>query len=189
MSQAKPGPEPELRCRECGAVNDDGSSECWLCQRRDWRTYPALRVNETFAARNTSVGPLTSRLGLMVLIAAIFKYFGLFVVAPGLAIALLVGVLPALAITEAKANHRRERGEVMSGTERFLWIVGMMMVILVVVIATLGPAFVLPWIGAGRKADPAAVIFFLLVAVFLGFFIAAILFARSRRLERDQNDR
>jgi hypothetical protein len=38
MSQPKPGPKPELICRECGATNDPGASECWLCQRRDWRS-------------------------------------------------------------------------------------------------------------------------------------------------------
>ncbi len=31
-------PENPLICRECGATNDPGVSECWLCQRRDWRS-------------------------------------------------------------------------------------------------------------------------------------------------------
>jgi hypothetical protein len=34
VSKAK----PELRCRDCGAPNDPGGRECWLCQRRDWRS-------------------------------------------------------------------------------------------------------------------------------------------------------
>jgi hypothetical protein len=29
---------PEVICRECGATNDAGASECWLCHRRDWRS-------------------------------------------------------------------------------------------------------------------------------------------------------
>jgi hypothetical protein len=37
MSQSKPGPDPEPTCWECGATNDPGASECWLCQRPDWR--------------------------------------------------------------------------------------------------------------------------------------------------------
>ena len=36
MSQAEPGPKPEPTCRECGATNDPGASECWLCHRADW---------------------------------------------------------------------------------------------------------------------------------------------------------
>jgi hypothetical protein len=35
MSTEKP-PAP-LRCFDCGAENDPGASECWLCHRRDWR--------------------------------------------------------------------------------------------------------------------------------------------------------
>lgn len=34
MSLAKPEPT----CWDCGAANDPGASECWLCHRRDWRT-------------------------------------------------------------------------------------------------------------------------------------------------------
>ncbi len=34
MSQAK----PERRCWDCGAPNDPGARECWLYQRRDWRS-------------------------------------------------------------------------------------------------------------------------------------------------------
>jgi MFS superfamily sulfate permease-like transporter len=30
-------------CRHCGATNDAGASECWLCQRRDWREDPKPR--------------------------------------------------------------------------------------------------------------------------------------------------
>jgi hypothetical protein len=32
VSQAKPEP----RCWDCGAPNDPGARECWLCHRRDW---------------------------------------------------------------------------------------------------------------------------------------------------------
>jgi len=36
MSQAHSAPKPELTCWDCGATNDPGASECWLCQRREW---------------------------------------------------------------------------------------------------------------------------------------------------------
>jgi ribosomal protein L40E len=38
MSEAPLAPA----CRHCGATNDSGASECWLCQRRDWREDPKV---------------------------------------------------------------------------------------------------------------------------------------------------
>ena len=34
-------------CRHCGATNDPGASECWLCQRKDWREPPRIRRKES----------------------------------------------------------------------------------------------------------------------------------------------
>jgi ribosomal protein L40E len=39
MSEAPLAPT----CRHCGATNDSGASECWLCQRQDWRETPKIR--------------------------------------------------------------------------------------------------------------------------------------------------
>jgi MFS family permease len=189
MSQANSGLEPEPRCWDCGAVNDAGSSECWLCQRRDWRRNPGPGWDESSQAHITPRGPIASISRLMVLTAVIAVLIGLFVVAPGLAIVLLVGALPAVAVTETKANHRRQRGEAMSGIERFLWIVGLMIAIPFALIAAIMAPLIVVVSSVGRGADPAAAIFIVLVVVFLGFFIIAILLARSRRMEREQNER
>ena len=34
-------------CRHCGATNDPGASECWLCQKRDWRDPPQIRRKDS----------------------------------------------------------------------------------------------------------------------------------------------
>jgi len=56
MSEAPLAPN----CRHCGATNDSGASECWLCQRRDWReaSKPAPRRRPGNDARPTFVGCL-----------------------------------------------------------------------------------------------------------------------------------
>ncbi len=115
-------PQPELPCWHCGAWNHRGSSECWLCQRRDWNKSPLLPPRT--AARSPR-GPLSTIAGHMILIALIAVFLVIFIAAPPLAIALLVCALPAWAIVEMKARRRRRRGDSMSGIERALWIVGL----------------------------------------------------------------
>ncbi len=132
-----PKPEPDLTCWDCGALNHPASSECWLCQRRDWRKSPGFRPRQTIPSTR---GPLSTIAGWMVLIALIAVLAGLFREAPGLAIALLVCVLPAWAITEVKAARRRRRAKPMSGMERALWIVALTILIPILVITALGIA-------------------------------------------------
>ncbi len=50
MSQPEPRPLPEPTCCECGATNDPGASECWLCQRRNWFSDPSSGKKETAAS-------------------------------------------------------------------------------------------------------------------------------------------
>ena len=130
-------PEPELPCWHCGAWNHRGSSECWLCQRRDWNKSPFLPPRP--ATRPTR-GPLSTIAGHMLLIALIAVFLVVFIAAPPLAIALLVCALPAWAITEMKARRRRRRGESMSGIEKALWIVILTIGIPIVLIVALGIA-------------------------------------------------
>ena len=61
-------PEPELTCRHCGASNHPGSSECWLCQRRDWRI---ARLPTEDRPLGRTRGPLSTIAGHMLLIALI----------------------------------------------------------------------------------------------------------------------
>ncbi len=61
--------------------------------------------------------------GWMILIAAIGVAVGIFREAPGLAMVLLVSVVPALALTEWKAYRRRRRGEPMSVPQRILMVI------------------------------------------------------------------
>ena len=119
MSDSKP--PRDLTCWDCGASNPLGSSECWLCQRRDWRGGPDPHPRQTIPP--TPRGPLFPTAGGMVSIALIAVFAWIFRAAPGVAIALVVWVLPPWAITAVQADRRRRRAEPMCGLERAVWIV------------------------------------------------------------------
>jgi hypothetical protein len=57
MSETKPSPEPT--CWDCGAANDPGASECWLCHRRDWRAAGASVSAKSDVSRGESHPRLT----------------------------------------------------------------------------------------------------------------------------------
>jgi hypothetical protein len=135
MSQADLRPKPEPTCWDCGATNDPGASECWLCQRPDWRKYPGVRPR--YPATAPPRGPFSTIGGWMVLIAVIGVAVGIYREAPGLATVLLASVVPALVVTEVKASRRRRRGEPMSGWERVAWILALTILIPILLIVAL----------------------------------------------------
>ncbi len=116
-------PRPETICWSCGAPNDVGSSECWLCQRRDWNRYPGIRRRRP-APVPSGRGPLTTSGGWTVLIAAIGVALAIVVLAPPLAVVLVASAVPALVVTEFKVYRRRRRGEPVSGWQRLVWLLG-----------------------------------------------------------------
>lgn len=135
-----PKSTPDVTCWDCGASNHPASTECWLCQRRNWRRYPRPQPMQLQHIPPRSRGPLSSIAGWMVLIAVIAVFAAIFRMAPGLAIALLVCVLPAWAITAMNAARRRRRGEPMSGAEKVQLIVVLTILIPIVVYPALGIA-------------------------------------------------
>ena len=96
--EATPGPEPT--CWECHAPNDPSASECWLCQRRDWRTKTVF----------TGIAPVSeiarSPLGLVTLAVVLT---GTVLLAPGLGILLLL-LVAAWALTEWRSRRRQQPG-------------------------------------------------------------------------------
>ncbi len=117
MSQpgSKPTSSPaaigELVCRECGASNDAGSVECWLCNGR------AL-ARAAAGSQSRGRGYFSSISGWMVVVAILAVCLGLYAVAPGLLFLAAISVLPALAIVEFNAARRRRGGMPMSAVER-----------------------------------------------------------------------
>ena len=110
-------PMPEPTCWDCGATNDPGASECWLCQRRDWRATPGSPVpmkSEPSPTSGHASGLVALALGLVAL--------GAVVIAPGLVLGLLIVVLPAWAVAEHIAHRRRNRGLPTSTTRKLVWI-------------------------------------------------------------------
>ncbi len=67
MTAQKPIPEPT--CWDCGATNDPGASECWLCQRRDWFSVKSSGKKETAASRGGD--PARARVAAVIIVGAI----------------------------------------------------------------------------------------------------------------------
>ncbi len=121
-------------CRECGATNDPGASECWLCHRRDWHRSPAVRPAPPAPA--PTIQPTTIAV-VLVLIAVVLIAWGAWQDAPGLSVLLLGSVLPALLVTELKARKRERRGEPMSAWDRVGSIIALTIVIPILVFGAL----------------------------------------------------
>jgi hypothetical protein len=69
MSKASHGPT----CWDCGAANDVGSSECWLCHRRDWDKAFRPRTRATHPDPPES-RPLSGIGGCIVWITILFAF-------------------------------------------------------------------------------------------------------------------
>ena len=174
MNPEKPGLEVDPRCWDCGAENDPGASECWLCERRDWRSKPGSQRTETVARAHRQSRPLSSISGLMILIALVAVMLGVWQVVPGLSV-ILFFALPAWGLTEVKAYRRRRGGGSMSGPEKLIWTVCLTILIPIVLMAALVAAlFVIcsSMQGASDFAGP-----FIVVGGFLVLFFGAFLFA------------
>lgn len=133
MSRGKPDPI----CWGCGAPNSPGSSECWLCQRRDWNRPGGRRGRLIPAAPGSRRGPASTIAGLMIGIAICGGAIALIREAPGLAVFLLVSVGPALVLTTAKARRRSREGDPMPLWERVARILALSVLIPVLVIVAL----------------------------------------------------
>ncbi|WP_165224665.1 hypothetical protein [Aquisphaera insulae] len=117
--QPKPQPPPggELFCLRCGARNDPGSAECWLCGERALST---ARPVGPSPGRPSGGNPFVFTIaGGMLVIAVVAVCLALYANAPGLLVLLAATVAPALAIVQVQARRRRRRGDPMSGAERF----------------------------------------------------------------------
>ena len=141
-SRSQPSPRPEPICWECGASNTPGSSECWLCQRRDWNRYPGLqrRRGSISTPQGPRRGPMSTIAGWMIGIAVLGVAIGLFREAPGVAVLLMISVVPALAITEVKAARRRRNDDPMPPWERLARVLALTILIPVLVIIALAIA-------------------------------------------------
>jgi ribosomal protein L40E len=122
MSQAESGPMPELVCRECGATNDPGASECWLCQRRDWQSDGASVPTKPIVFPG---GDRTGRRIAVAIVAAAVAILGLGMIPDiwnnlgGLGTWLLFATLaiPVGLILWARIRRRPIRGESMTNQE------------------------------------------------------------------------
>ena len=137
MSHAGPMPRPDSNCRECGAVNDPGSSECWLCHCRNWR-------NEGRESMPLKPIPIEDTDGAWPIIAVLLGLLliGGMALSPGLILAVLLFLLPAVIGAEWVARRRQKRGLPTSAARK----IGCVLLLLIVIPNVLGFAiFVALW--------------------------------------------
>jgi hypothetical protein len=120
-------PETSLECWDCGATNDEGASECWLCQRRDWRRPPRVPM-----PIKPEPAPESGAGSILVGVALVLVLLGGVVFAPGLAFGMAISALPAWAVTEYIARRRRDRGLPTSTARKLVWIAVLTIIIPIV---------------------------------------------------------
>lgn len=95
----------EPTCRDCGATNDPGASECWLCHRRDWRG-----PSGSSASAKPEMPPADSgNAAPMVWLVLVLVGFGVLAAAPGFAMVLVVLFLPAWGLGMLLTRRLRAR--------------------------------------------------------------------------------
>jgi len=150
MYQSELDPPPSERiCDHCGAANDPGARECWLCERviRP-RLIPQAQPRRRAEAgrpramlphflRWTDAIPEPPPSGMLVAATVLVIAVAVLVVAPVLGIPLLLSVIPALLITEGRARRRWRQGLPMTAVERVLRVVVLSIVVPIALILAL----------------------------------------------------
>jgi hypothetical protein len=120
MNEMTPNPEPT--CWDCGAANDPGASECWLCHRRDWRAAGAPATAKSGVSRGE--GHLRRTVAIVILAGA-SAILGLGMVLDiwerfdhwGLALLISTLAIPVGLSIWARARERPPRGQSMTNRE------------------------------------------------------------------------
>jgi ribosomal protein L40E len=120
-----------MRCWDCGAENDPGASECWLCHRRDWRASSGdAKPRHTEDLRRATLLALAGRI---VVVALALVLLGTLAIAPGLLVPLIA--YPVLLVVPIWGAVRLTRG--MSPLVRVLGILVMSAVFFVLLVMAL----------------------------------------------------
>ncbi|QEH39112.1 hypothetical protein OJF2_77240 [Aquisphaera giovannonii] len=140
VPEAGPAPEGELYCLGCGARNDAGAAECWLCNGRSLvKAGPGGRPPEPASPQRFSF----TIAALMVLVAVVAACLGLYTAAPGLLLLVAITSAPAVALVEYRAAKRRKRGIPMSHAERFgCFLLLLVLIPVLVAVAVLSALFI-----------------------------------------------
>ena len=99
------GPPDSPTCRDCGAPNDPGASECWLCHRWDWRGTSAAPASAKAESTTTGSGGASGLVSLVLVLVG----FGVLAAAPWLALVIVVLLLPAWGLGMLLTRWLRDR--------------------------------------------------------------------------------
>ena len=188
-------------CGDCGAENPPGRPICWLCYQRVSPPPPAFDAQSRATALG-QVPPLEGQTGravelrptfklssLMLLVTLLAVCFGAFRIAPGLAIALLIIVTPAMVRTFVSGARRKQRGEQLSIGDKVLSFAGSLSIMLLIAVAAGISFFATCWIACfgvaaigseGGSAIAAGLIVGALVALALSIGLFVLSWPRRR---------
>lgn len=138
-------------CPGCGAPQDEangGETVCWLCEQRivprlspvSRTLAPTRSAGPTLAAPELPLGHSFSLTSLFLLTTLIAVCLGLFVAAPGLAIALAIASVPAFVRTSLVVRRRVALGDEVSTTHKVALFAGSVLATFVIVAVTAGAA-------------------------------------------------
>jgi hypothetical protein len=138
----------ERICDHCGAANDPGARECWLCEgvippramphgqwRRDEPIWPREAVRR-FLRWSGSI-PEPPPTNLLVEATVLAMAVAALVTAPAIGIVLLVSIIPALFVTRAWDRRRWRRGRPMTAIGYMLRVIVLSIVVPVALILAL----------------------------------------------------
>ncbi len=139
-------------CLNCGADRLPSASVCWLC-KQNLAEVTATDVEIIEVRENTS---FTFSIASILLATALFAvFFGVLMMAPGLAILLAILCVPALVRTGLAFQQRSEAGKPVPTGRKFLWFLSSLtvttIVVVVVVVASFG-TFCAVCLGSGTEA-------------------------------------
>jgi hypothetical protein len=124
--------EPSRCCAECGAAIPSGAERCWLCHGQalagGGRPAPPAQA----ARRESRTAWQFSIATLLILMTVTAVLFGVGEMSPGLAGALAVLVVPALAATAVSAARLRSHGVELTLSEKVSLFAGKLAVVLAI---------------------------------------------------------
>jgi len=108
-------------CWDCGAANYSHASACWLCHRRNWRSWEVKASAEPGAFRRGELSQLFT--WLMITTAGFLLLWSAIVISPSVLLPFLILSLPAGLVTWLRAQGGAMTGLQFTASVLFLAVV------------------------------------------------------------------
>jgi hypothetical protein len=138
--------EPAAHCPHCGAEVQPPGGPCWLCRQKEPQADPNSYAPPRAIGENTAAQFSLASLFLVMTLVAVC--LGVFMIAPGLGILLVVVTAPALVRTTFASSYYKQVGAPLTPAWKIKAFLVSLFVMLAVGIATFVAFQVVCWTGA-----------------------------------------